>query len=50
MKRRGRKDVGIGSRSGTRDTSPLARTRGVIEVSATRDGDILVVFFGALNG
>ena len=30
------KDVGIANRRGTRDTSPLARTRGVREVSTTR--------------
>ena len=36
--RRG-KDVGIGNRRGSRCTSPLARTRGMREVSATCDSD-----------
>ena len=35
MKRRGRKDVGVGRRSGTRCSRPLAGTWGVREVSAT---------------
>ena len=48
MKRRGGKDVSIANRRGTRDTSPLARTRGVREVSATRDGDRIAEADGSL--
>ena len=49
MKRRGGKDVGIANRRGTRDTSPLARTRGVREVSASRDGDRIAEADGSLK-
>ena len=45
---RGGKDVGIGSR-GEMCTSPLARTRGVREVSATCDCDSVAEADGSLN-
>ena len=48
MKRRGGKDVGIANRRGTRDTSPLAPTRGVREVSTTRGGDCIAEADGSL--
>ena len=48
MKRRGGEDVSIANRRGTRDTSPLARTRGVREVSATRDCDCIAEADGSL--
>ena len=48
MKRRGRKDVGVGSRSGTRCTRPLARTWGVREVSAPRNSDCIAEADGSL--
>ena len=49
MKRRGGKDVSISNRRGTRDTSPLVGTRGVREVSATRDGDRIAEADGSLT-
>ena len=48
MKRRGRKDVGVGSRSGTRCPRPLAGTWGVREVSATRNSDCSAEADGSL--
>ena len=48
MKRRGGEDVSIANRRGARDTSPVARTRGVREVSATRDGDRIAEADGSL--
>ena len=47
MKGRGRKDIGISSRSRTRCTSPRARTWGVCEVSA-RDSDCIAEADGSL--
>ena len=49
MKGRGGKDVGIANRRGTRDTSPLARTKGVREASTTRDGDRIAEADGSLT-
>ena len=49
MKGRGGKDVGIANRRWTRDTSPLARTRGVREVSTTRDDDCIAEADGSLT-
>ena len=48
MKRRGRKDVGVGRRSGTRCSRPLAGTWGVREVSATRNSDCSAEADGSL--
>ena len=48
MKRRGRKDVGVGRRSGTRCSRPLSGTWGVREVSATRDSDCSAEADGSL--
>ena len=48
MKRRGRKDVGVGRRSRTRCSRPLAGTWGVREVSATRNSDCSAEADGSL--
>jgi hypothetical protein len=45
---RGGKDVGIGNRRGARCTRPLARARGVREVSATCDSDGVAEADGSL--
>jgi hypothetical protein len=45
---RGGKDVGIGNRRGASCTSPLARARGVREVSATCDSDGVAEADGSL--
>ena len=45
---RGGKDFGIGSRRGETCTSPLARTRGLREVSATSDSDSVAQADGRL--
>ena len=48
MMGRGEKDVGIANRKGARCTSPLERTRGVREVSATCDRDSVAEADGSL--
>ena len=48
MKRRGRKDVGVGGRSWTRCSRPLAGTWGVREVSAPRNSDCSAEADGSL--
>ena len=45
---RGGKDVGISKRRGATCTSPLANARGVLEVSATCDGDGIAEVDGSL--
>ena len=48
MKRRGRKDVGVGGRSWTRCSRPLSGTWGVREVSPPRNSDCSAEADGSL--